>query len=120
MNKIDTPTQAQLKKFWEWCGFKQLPTYRTYLLGDEHFTLLPDLDLNNLFKYAVPRLSHSRRIIFNIHNGINNRIPKTITEGWIVDIESNEFSYLGADYDPALALFWAIYKLIEDDKEVKA
>lgn len=54
------PTNEQLKGCWEWCGFK----YDHW--GDDLFIIPPDkseplpeppnLDLNNLYKYAIPKL----------------------------------------------------------------
>lgn len=61
------PTQKELKEFWEWCGFRQ-DVDGLYILPDcKRWTdrsgasinviqFLPKLDLNNLFKYAVPKL----------------------------------------------------------------
>ena len=77
MNK---PTQEKIKKFWEWCGFKYqeyLPSFGNipetreawlYPDGSKCFlssfgtaTGLPDIDLNNIVKYAVPKLKQEYR-----------------------------------------------------------
>ena len=60
------PTQKQIKEFWERCGFRWTVSktgnywVRTDPSGTEgqmeviiHY---PSIDLNNLFKYAVPKL----------------------------------------------------------------
>ncbi len=69
MNK---PTDEQIKEFWEWCGFKHdvpFPEYakRKDISHPERFTKeqwyipgdycgkIPPIDLDNLFKYAVPK-----------------------------------------------------------------
>ena len=99
------PTEEQIKKFWEGCGLcqseQQIQTgYRYY----------PDIDLNNLFKYAEETL-------------VNHFIDTTTTEEeyrqayydflckWLKDYIWNE------PHDPALALFWAIYKVMEVKNE---
>ncbi len=66
------PTQEQIKEFWEECGFhfqdlsELKPQYRHE--GNRRWVSplgeiggLPDLDLNNLFKYAVPKLKSEYR-----------------------------------------------------------
>lgn len=66
MTKEQQPTQEQIKEFWEWCGFKFIHEDYTPIHTAE--LQYPDghleewngwgdlLDLNNLFKYAVPAL----------------------------------------------------------------
>ena len=65
MNK---PTQEQIKEFWEWCGLKLMRApdgnYHWFQLSaDGNYDIvspvdsetdLPCVDLNNLFKYAIP------------------------------------------------------------------
>jgi len=110
---MDRPTQEQIKEFWEWCGFKN----KEWLNNPKHFywetpfgnlfgELVPPIDLNNLFKYAEqPLVDH------------------------FIDTTSTEEEYRKAYYDflctwlrnyiwkephdPALALFWAIYSIID-------
>ena len=61
------PTQEQIKEFWEWCGFvkvlgKELWRYDKYketncwwqTPNSRRYKDLPEPDLNNLFKLAVP------------------------------------------------------------------
>ena len=62
------PTQEQIKEFWEWCGFRFVEdkgydyTLREwevhYPNGEWHHAYKSEIgeliDLNNLFKYAVP------------------------------------------------------------------
>ncbi len=81
MNK---PTEVEIKEFWEWCGFKGNASYglnqATYPDGGS--SEWPDIDLNNLCTYAVPKV-------------------------WEIVIE-NQQSQSNA---LALALFWAIKAL---------
>jgi hypothetical protein len=63
-------TQEELKRFWEWCGFKyhtypehwylgKIEIYGTrWITPDGKYALLdvPILNLDNLFEYAVPKI----------------------------------------------------------------
>jgi hypothetical protein len=114
MNK---PTEEQLKEFWEWCGFREV-------LGSMGVKVLipPDknrfdatgadllLTLDNLFKYAVPKLMENdyslrltaSKLVADHSDSYNVRITKFLN--WEKDIIIQ-----GAD--PALALFWAIWEV---------
>ena len=54
------PTKEQIKKFWEKCGLHYTVPYwldkndALAFYGEVYSELLRNLDLNNLFKYAVP------------------------------------------------------------------
>ena len=61
------PTEAQVKEFWEWCGFKweaipdscmqrKRPVEGWLYPQGIYMRKTPPLDLNNLGKYAVPKL----------------------------------------------------------------
>ena len=125
------PTQEQIKEFWEWCGFRWegedevgkgfwlSPDGYAYCYPNNHLTsteLLPFIDLNNLFKYAVPRLQdrgHQVELLAFEHKGFRATVYKEC------------FSRRGSDgydpclepitqqdsEDPALALFWAIWEV---------
>ena len=55
------PTRELLKEFWERCGFSWSPSpyrdERGYWVAPQGEALraLPQIDLNNLFEYAVPK-----------------------------------------------------------------
>ena len=126
MNK---PTNEQKKEFWEKIGFKwgkvdyvsglssELNgTYETWVSplasnGDKSKPLdnqevmegLPDIDLNNLFKYAVPKLPFLRMDY------------QPITEEFFFEtMKPNDPNLkVGNGKDPALALFWAIWEVIK-------
>ena len=59
------PTEARVKEFWERCGLKHQEDETTFTVwrdskGDliccGHDDRMPDLTLDNLFRYAVPKL----------------------------------------------------------------
>lgn len=61
---MDKPTQEQIQKFWEWCGAKYYQPPNHYDRFDEPcYWILPNgattkniqVDLNSLFKWAVPK-----------------------------------------------------------------
>jgi len=90
------PTDKQEKEFWEGCGLK-------IINGLNCFTA-PPIDLNNLFKYAVPKLSEDYYIdIMNYRDIWQGRIQSKLGIVGAVKV----------DEDPALALFWAIYEVVK-------
>ena len=107
MNK---PTEAQKKEVLEWCGFtlrcppekdaygRGIWDYPNGMYGDV------ELDLNSLFKYAVPKMlsvsmswGHGCRFLWIVEQTVDNR---------------------GESFgdDPALALFGAIWGVIQNEK----
>ena len=111
------PTREQIKEFWEWCGWK-------FKLGKQEefgsselsvwippngydgviYLCPPDIDLNNLFKYAVPKLLRLRDVGFIKWDGFRDKNKYTIF--------SNGKRFADTD-DPALALFWALWQVRE-------
>lgn len=65
LKKKSNPSDKQIREFWEWCGLKVKETENIY---HEPITVLqepngcslmvgePKLDLNNLARYAIPKL----------------------------------------------------------------
>jgi len=115
------PTQEQIKKFWKWYGwwlgdeiegeawhhpnFKDTqPKAPGYALQVEHnYTYYaPSIDLNNLFKYAVPKLKGEWTIA--IANGHDFPYVATV---------KNLGSSTEVGDTPALALFWALWRVKE-------
>jgi len=105
---MDKPTKAQVTEFWEKCGFKYLPRGSHDKFHQLEAIRYPDLtihsveppvDLNNLFLYAVPKL-------FEVLDIDVQAQPLLIA--WIKRVVWEE------DIDPALALFWAIYKVLKE------
>ena len=107
MNK--KPTEAQIKEFWEWCGFS-IGEYSDEWVAPDNYTCFhgtPPIDLNNLFKFAVPKLEEC---------GYKYEIGATTSSTQHrVAIRDRCFSLIGRLHwndDPALALFWAIWEVI--------
>jgi len=113
------PAEEEQKKFWEWCGLQYMETTPDWALKAgygsdmgwidsdgfwvDHKT--PPIDLNNLFKYAVPKyieLDSSGDSPNNIDNAY-----RRLFERWLKRLHWDNWQ------NPALALFWAIYKVIE-------
>ncbi len=61
---MEQPTEAQVKEFWERCGWRHTKSPNDYIarnwwtdpLTNIPQSLLPPIDLKNLFKYAVPKI----------------------------------------------------------------
>ena len=102
-----TPTEEQIKRLWEWCGFrKQEATKERPLvagfkdpLGNELWGPLPDPDLNNLFR-AVPKAMQKIRKLFNLDS--DDSAYKALFMWWRENIAKG--------MRIKEALFWAIYK----------
>ena len=117
------PTEEQEKKVWGWCGFKQLPVgkwayhwEKCIRVGnwlkpdndnpDSSIAYLPPIDLNSLFEYA------SQHFISMACGNINE--PEWKGAWAKVITHERETSHIWeAGLTPALALFWAIYKVLE-------
>jgi len=116
------PTKEEIKRFWEYWGFvfeehnSRFEHWWTYFAPEDMLlewhekhqkTGFPPLDLNSLFRYAVPkaidkimaRLDWSRNAAFNI-----------LFSNWRHELK-NDLEY------PALALFWALEKVREANNE---
>ena len=123
------PTQEQIKKFREWCGFKRLPVGQkgwhyerlvkvmNWLAPDQtepfmSLPYLPRIDLNNLFKYAVPKLfelDYDYRLwsddgyhFFYIYKAFNLNKPVVSSIGYL---EAKD------------ATFWALWQVKEKTNE---
>jgi len=106
----DKPTQEQIKEFWEWCGFRHFVETK-YSRSVEKWeypkpygvkrdrSYLPDIDLNNLFKYAVPKI---REQLKDEYLGFSDLMIR-----WMSDILDSK--------DPTLALFRALDKVRRQD-----
>jgi len=114
------PTKEQIQWFWEQCEFKFQKSDRnrvgTWVYPNyECEWSLPSIDLNNLFKYAVPKLR-------TIHNDLKvlfvfGSVSRCAIFKWDKKYSRKknfEWLLIGerTDDDPALALFWAIYKAL--------
>ena len=117
------PTDAQIRKFWEKCGFKCLPirplldkkphpTIRYWLYPDgEEESEPPPIDPNNLSKYAVPYLPADMPYY---SSQIRLQRNLSVEIGWICAIDDWDNYKEGETL--ALALFWALYGALEVEK----
>ena len=116
---MNEPTEEEIKRLWEWCGFKMgISPYGDKCLyypdggwdsdADINSVELP-IDLNNLFKYGSPLFVSMACGSINEENW-KGAWAKVITHDrqGIGEIREEGLT-------PALALFWAIYKVIEND-----
>ena len=118
------PTEEQKIEFWEKYGFRWIKNeaYRAegYWLspdGNVNYSHtsssagFPTLDLNNLFKYAVPKLQEEG-ITVDLYGYENKSFAANLVSIFPVDATGFCPSIGGAvDDDPALALFWALWKV---------
>ena len=110
----EQPTEAQIKEFWEWCGFRDV---HYNLLGavnekwagrlklNEYWRYIP-IDLNSLFLYAVPKLDYI---------GILMNVAPSGDVFWNVEAKYCGNTKRITNIDPALALFWAMWEVIKNE-----
>ena len=98
-------TDEKIQWFWGQCGLVKIKRGWKLPNGDVLLDIDPPIDPNNLFKYAVLKLEYV---------SLTKHIDEDNGSIWF---EANAGRYLfDALYqeehntDPALALFWAIYK----------
>ena len=99
------PTQEQIKEFWKWCGLHEVLAsggeYHWFeadeIISPTDDNHVPVVNLDNLFRWAVPKLS-SKMAKYEV---------MYLLKDWIEDITI-------FDKDPVLALFWAIWKVIKE------
>ena len=101
-------TQEQIKEFAEWCGFTDIRIFggRPGWDGtspDGEFRAV-EIDLNNLFRYAVPKLTSCNMVRHLNPYGYTFEFKCNIAERYCI-VE---------DKDPALALYWAIWEVIHN------
>ena len=114
LEKKTQPSDSEKREFWEWCEFKFIKDgygwgQDSWLspLGDT-LLKLPNLDLNNLFKYAVPKLKDNYQYeLIGWNEGQHRAVINKFQKGWA------ETYTIAMDKDPALALFWAIWEVIQ-------
>jgi hypothetical protein len=139
------PTEAQIKEFWEWCGlgcvhdwqrdnytpawghdctkcgkqFRSSQWSRTNPPVIGELSDYPPIDLNNLFKYAVPKLEIPNYRLEHINFYPNwNEIDNYLCDLTFSQREPDNYSPYSCEVrtsqggTPALALFWAIWEVI--------
>jgi hypothetical protein len=87
--------EEELKEFWEWCGLADCYYKFGFWWGTTPLSLMVklDLDLNSLFKWAVPKLKEI----------IPQPELSLLFVSWVED-------FIHADKDPAQALYEAIQR----------
>jgi hypothetical protein len=102
--------QEDLIRFWTWCGFARdgVGIWHCPNKIDELGKAIPKLDLNNLNRYAIPKL-----------NSKNMAVTLIIFDGCraLIHVLENGYIYSWDAPTPTEALYNAIMKVI--DNEVK-
>ena len=104
------PTEEQIKRFWEWCGIKPTKHYeQTHFQQGAFYWEYPPIDLNNLFKYGSSLFVSMACGSINEENW-KGAWAKAITH------DRQKIGEIGeVGLTPALALFWAIYKVLKKE-----
>jgi len=108
--------QQELQEFWEWCGFYRWNSPNDYIArnwwhnpdpnnNDSHS--LPPIDLNSLFRYAVPKVDNVRLIM---------NVAPSGDVFWNGEVEYSGSEGKVTHEDPALALYQAIQKARRETK----
>jgi len=101
-------TNEQIKEFWEWCGGIKRGEWWDFQDGESIPQWELDIDLNNLFKYAVPKLTPKTLMIESyIENGVMLFSIAILSE------KKSGGLWCGNDKDLATALLEAIWKVIK-------
>ncbi|KKN72645.1 hypothetical protein LCGC14_0408870 [marine sediment metagenome] len=99
---MSKPTDEQVKEFWEKCGFKRDSIIEHWDYPDgSPYSQLPPTDLNNLFKYAVPKVYE-----YLCRKGDYYKMRRIY--------KSIEYQDKLGEYNPALALFWALWEVMKN------
>ena len=122
---MDKPTEEQIREFWEWCGLLYEGYGNANRLKAKN---LPPIDLNNLFKYAVPKLLEEYNIESYSFKQCDNWYYSEVNI-WRKGSTKHSFEILhdehiakhfeqGTDLDEitALALFWALWQVKESNE----
>ena len=112
----DNLTKEEIKEFWEWCGIKYMKHQgqEGWIRPDIDFAFSspPAIDLNNLFRYAVPKVLYCRLS----YRGREDYVAE------VSNIPSQDIDHICGDSvfrvnkDPALALFRAIQEVIKNER----
>jgi hypothetical protein len=129
-HNIDKPTKEQIQVFYEWCGFEYRQGTGEYALwghwwDGSMYDKFPRICLENLFKYAVPKLQQEGwgcRVQSSPlrDNDTGKEIYAWTGYASIFYVRYDNTSLTKRDYyaidpNPALALFWAIWELIKSE-----
>lgn len=95
-----TEEQEEIRKFWEWCGVAKIKRGWKFPNGDVLIDVDPPITLDNLFKYAVPKLN-SMELTYQTPDRYT-ALARQHTEKWF------------SDKDPAQALYQAIREVMKN------
>lgn len=125
------PTKEQKKIFWEWGGFSTAIKQARHLVNDsligfpqyeytnEVVVVYPDglwsfdgndypsIDIKSIFKWIMPKLK-----MYELNRYNNGELHTA----WVSLSEDGGWQAATSE-DPALALFWAVYKIIEKESQ---
>lgn len=110
------PTDSEIREFLEWCGFEEIVNYNNYnhlywkAPDGWEYPIIPVIDLNNLFKYAVPKV---RYISLVKPDGKSTYSASARNGVGIV----GDVGYCFDNEDPADTVFWAIHKVMKGVKD---
>jgi hypothetical protein len=113
--------QEDLIKFWTWCGFVRdgVGIWHCPNKIDEIGKATPKLDLNNLFKYAVPKLlekNYELQLLAYTTKGFYISIELTIVGAKCYQDSWKSIAEFDTDaLDPSVDLFTAIMKVIDEE-----
>lgn len=125
---MDNLSEEKIKDFWKRCGFKSTKheIYSDDSTDDGWDEIdgwqypdstttnarLPDINLNNLFKYAIPKCAEHLEFTIELFRGHGYWACNL----FYLDNEIHKTGYTS----PELALLWAIYEILEkNNKEIK-
>jgi hypothetical protein len=109
------PTQEQIEEFWGWCEVGKINYSGN---GDPHLLSdfrqdFPPIDLNNIFKYAVPKVRGVELKVINLEKTGN--LSGQYCSAQIQVNETGELKHSGIWDTPAHALFWAIWEVKKNE-----
>lgn len=113
---MNEPTEWQVKELWEWCGLNSKHEFvpigfdgmkeckkcgEMYPNPVRSHCPYPEIDLNNLFKYAVPLLDRGEVQVY----------PGKVS--YAIAQKGDKYC-VHSHKDPALALFWAAREVLHE------
>jgi len=113
---LNEPTEAQIKELWEWCGLQEEIYQESHVWYDSqgrwvyqgYELTYPPIDLNNLWRYAVPKLAWYSISI--IDDGSGKMLVLVC-----VQLKAGDKPRTAINKDLAPALFWAIWEVIHGE-----
>ena len=104
--------EQELEEFWEWYGWSWWEAGSCYCFGESDISReLPPIDLNNLFKYAVP-------VLFCM--GLQTHLASMSSTHYITritDAFGKHEDIVSMASDPAQALYRALREVMKNDKD---